>query len=155
VIGRTSTRRASVVLLAGCTLVVSLTLAAVSMAGPKTPRISVIVNATSAQILKGSKPKKIQATAQLDSQFARCERQRTVVLYRAGANGGLSGPVIGKATSQGGGSKGKVVVTGTSSKKIKPADQFLVIASQRKVKIKGRAFVCKRGVSAPFSANSI
>jgi hypothetical protein len=48
-----------------------------------------------------------------------------------------------------------VTITGTSPTKIKPSDGFLAIAAQRKVKIKGKAFVCKRGVSAAFSANSI
>jgi hypothetical protein len=139
----------------GCALAVCLTLAATGLAGKKTPRISVIVDATSAQILKDTKQREIQVVAQLDSSFARCERQRTVVLYRASPNGGLSGPVIGKATSQGGGSKGRVMITGTSRTKIKQSDQFLAIAAQRKVKIKGRAFVCKRGVSARFSANSV
>jgi hypothetical protein len=139
----------------GCVVAVSLALAAAGFAGPKTPRISVVVQATSAQIVKGSKEKQLQATAQLDSSFARCERQRSVVLYRTGPNGGLSGSPIGKATSQGGGSKGKVVITGTSQTKIKPTDQFLAIAAQRKIKIKGKAYVCKRGVSAPFSANSV
>jgi hypothetical protein len=132
----------------------SVILAATAFAGPKTKRVSVIVNATSAQIVKGSKQKKLQVNAQLDSSFSRCERQRNVLLYRS-VNGGLSGPAIGKATSQGGGSKGRVTITGTSSTKIKPTDEFLAIAAQRKVKIKGKAFVCKRGVSAAFSANSV
>ena len=131
-----------------------LILAATGFAGKKTKRVSVVVDATSAQIVKGSKQKQLKVTAQLDSSFARCERQRTVLLYRS-ANGGLSGPAIGRATSQGGGAKGKVTITGTSSTKIKPADEFLAIAAQRKVKIKGKAFVCKRGVSAAFSANSV
>jgi hypothetical protein len=129
-------------------------LAATAFAGSKTTRVSVIVNATSAQIVKGSKQKQLQVTAQLDSSFARCERQRSVLLYRS-ANGGLSGPVIGKATSQGGGDKGRVTITGASSTKIKPTDEFLAIAAQRKVKIKGKAYVCKRGVSPAFSANSV
>ena len=132
----------------------SLILAATVLAGPKTKRVSVVVDATSAQIVKGSKQKQLQVTAQLDSSFARCERQRTVLLYRS-LNGALSGPVLGKATSQGGGSKGRVTITGTSSTKIKPSDEFLAIAAQRKVKIKGKAYVCKRGVSAAFSANSV
>lgn len=129
-------------------------LAATALAGPKTKRVSVIVNATSAQIVKGSKQKQLQVSAQLDSALARCERQRTVLLYRS-VNGSLSGPAIGKATSQGGGDKGRVTITGTSSTKIKPTDEFLAIAAQRKVKIKGKAYVCKRGVSAAFSANSV
>jgi hypothetical protein len=127
---------------------------ATALAGSKTKRVSVIVNATSAQIVKGSKQMKIQASAQLDSSFARCERQRTVLLYRS-VNGALAGPAIGRATSQGGGQKGHVTLTGTSSTKIKPTDDFLAIAAQRKIKIKGKAYVCKRGVSAAFSANSV
>jgi hypothetical protein len=47
-----------------------------------------------------------------------------------------------------------VTITGTSSTKIKPTDEFLAIAAQRKVKIKGKAYVCKRGVSTAFSPNS-
>src|SRR3954466_3030376 len=133
----------------------SLALAATGFAGGKTPRISVVVDPTNAQVVKGSKRKKLHVTAQLDSQFARCERQRSVVIYRARPNGGLSGPPLGKARSQGGGEKGLVTVTGTSPTKIKPSDGFLAIAAQRKVKIKGKEFVCKRGVSAAFSANSI
>jgi hypothetical protein len=132
----------------------SLILAATVLAGPKTKRVSVVVDATSAQIVKGSKQKQLQVTAQLDSSFARCERQRSVLLYRS-VNGALAGPAIGKATSQGGGDKGRVTITGTSTTKIKPADEFLAIAAQRKVKIKGKAYVCKRGVSAAFSANSV
>jgi hypothetical protein len=132
-----------------------LALAATGVAGSKTPRISVVVDPTNAQVLKGSKRKKLHVTAQLDSQFGRCERQRSVVIYRARRSGGLSGPPLGKATSQGGGDKGLVTVTGTSPTKIKPTDGFLAIAAQRKVKIKGKEFVCKRGVSAAFSANSI
>jgi hypothetical protein len=131
-----------------------LILAATVFAGPKTKRVSVIVNPTSAKIVKGSKQKQVQVTAQLDSSFARCERQRNVLLYRS-ANGALSGPAIGKATSQGGGDKGRVTITGTSATKIKPTDEFLAIAAQRKIKIKGKAYVCKRGVSAAFSANSV
>ena len=131
-----------------------LILAATGFAGKKTKRVSVVVDATSAQIVKGSKQKQLQVTAQLDSSFARCERQRSVLLYRS-VNGALSGPAIGRATSQWGGAKGKVTITGTSSTKIKPADEFLAIAAQRKVKIKGKAYVCKRGVSPAFSANSV
>jgi hypothetical protein len=131
-----------------------LILAATGFAGKKTKRVSVVVDATSAQIVKGSKQMQLQMTAQLDSSFARCERQRSVLLYRS-VNGGLSGPAIGKATSQGGGAKGQVTITGTSSTKIKPTDEFLAIAAQRKVKIKGKAYVCKRGVSPTFSANSV
>jgi hypothetical protein len=138
----------------GAAAALSLILTATVLAGPKTKRVSVIVNATSAQIVKGSKQKQLQVTAQLDSSFARCERQRTVLLYRS-ANGALSGPVLGRATSQGGGDKGHVTITGTSSTKIKPTDEFLAIAAQRKVKIKGKAYVCKRGVSAAFSASSV
>jgi hypothetical protein len=131
-----------------------LILAATVFAGTKTERVSVIVQATSAKLVKGSKQKQLQVTAQLDSSFARCERQRSVLLYRS-ANGGLAGPAIGKATSQSGGSKGRVTITGTSPTKIKPTYEFLAIAAQRKVKIKGKAFVCKRGVSSAFSANSV
>jgi hypothetical protein len=133
---------------------ICLILAATVFAGAKTKRVSVIVNATSAKIVKGSKQKQLQVTAQLDSSFARCERQRSVLLYRS-VNGELAGPAIGRATSQGGGSKGRVTITGTSSNRIKPTDEFLAIAAQRKIKIKGKAFVCKRGVSAAFSANSV
>ena len=135
------------------TVALCLLLAATVLAGPKTKRVSVVVDATSAQV-KGSKQKQLRVTAQLDSSFARCERQRSVLLYRS-ANGALSGPAIGKATSQGGGAKGSVTITGTSSTKIKPTDEFLAIAAQRKVKIKGKAYVCKRGVSPAFSANSV
>ena len=136
------------------TVALCLLLAATVLAGPKTKRVSVVVDATSAQVVKGSKQKQLRVTAQLDSSFARCERQRSVLLYRS-VNGGLSGPAIGKATSQGGGAKGSVTITGTSSTKIKPTDEFLAIAAQRKVKIKGKAYVCKRGVSPAFSANSV
>lgn|SRR5829696_3604629 len=132
----------------------SLVLAATVLAGPKTKRVSVVVDATSAQIVKGSKQKQLQVTAQLDSSFARCERKRTVLLYRS-VNGALAGPAIGRAISQGGTTKGRATITGTSATKIKPADEFLVIAAQRKVKIKGKAYVCKRGVSAVFSATSV
>src|SRR3954447_4267303 len=93
--------------------------AATVFAGPKTKRVSVVVDATSAQIVKGSKQKQLRVTAQLDSSFARCERQRTVLLYRS-VNGALSGPAIGKATSQGGTAKGRATITGTSATKIKP-----------------------------------
>jgi hypothetical protein len=130
-----------------------LALAASALAGRKTKRISVVVDATSAQIVKGSKQKQLQATIQLDSSLARCERQRTVLLYHS-VNGALSGTPIGRATSQGGGDKGRATIVGTSAAKIKPSDTFLAIAAQRKVKIKGKAYVCKRGVSPAFSANS-
>jgi hypothetical protein len=131
-----------------------LILAATGFAGSKTKRVSVVVDATSAQIVKGSKAKQLRVTAQLDSSFARCERQRTVLLYHS-VNGALAGPPIGRATSQGGGDKGRATITGISTTRIKPMDEFLAIAAQRKVKIKGKAYVCKRGVSASFSANSI
>src|ERR1700704_1112071 len=94
--------------------VLCLCLAATGLAGKKTKRVSVIVQATSAQIVKGSKQKRLQVSAQLDSSFARCERQRSVLLYHATANGGLSGRPIGKATSQGGGDTGRGTITGTS-----------------------------------------
>jgi hypothetical protein len=133
--------------------VLCLTFAATGIAGKKTKRISVVVDPTAAQIVKGSKQMQLQATVKLDSSLGRCERQRTVLLYRS-ANGALSGSPIGRATSQGGGDKGVATITGTSSTKIKPTDEFLAVAAQRKVKIKGKAYVCKRGVSPAFSANS-
>ena len=153
---RQTHRRATPALLAvACAATAMLVLAVNALAGPKTQRVPVIVQATSAQIAKGSKQKSIQVTAQLDSRFARCERQRSVLLYRAGPNGSPTGGAIGRAASQGGGSKGRVSLTGTSSTRINPNDNFVAVAAQRKVKIKGKAYVCKRGVSAAFSANSV
>jgi hypothetical protein len=135
-------------LLAGA-LACCLAFTATSIAG-KSQRVG---TATTVETSAVQGAKKIVVTGVLQSVQARCERQRSVLLYEAGPTDELVGPAIGHAVSQGGAARGSFTIAGKTVKKISPNRHFIVESVQRKVRIKKKSFVCKRGVSIDFPGN--
>jgi hypothetical protein len=86
----------------------------------------------------------------LESSVARCERQRSVLLYEAGATGNITGGAIGHGVSEGGADRGQFTITGLAPKRIRADRRFIAEAVARNVKIKGKEKICKRGVSVEF-----
>ena len=97
--------------------------------------------------------KALTVTALVESSTPRCERQRSVLLFEAGPKGTLVGAAVGHGVTQGGGQLGQVTIEGITTKKITPTRRFILETVGRKVKIKGKEVICKRGVSVSFLAN--
>ena len=123
-----------------------LAFTATSIAG-KTQRVGTATQVETS-VIQGAK--KLTVSGVLQSVQPRCERQRSVLLYEAGPTDELLGAAIGHGVSQGGAARGQFVVEGKTVKKISPNRHFIVESVQRKVRIKGKSFVCKRGVSIDF-----
>jgi len=92
----------------------------------------------------------ITVTGVVQSRIPKCERDRSLLLYQDGPGAGFIGPAIGHAISQGGANRGQFEVTGIAPKKILPSRRFRVEAVGRTVVVKGKTYVCKRGVSVQF-----
>ncbi len=92
----------------------------------------------------------IVVTGVLQSPVARCERQRSVLLYWLSPGGDFVGGALGHAVSRGGSARGQFEISGIAPKKIKDSRRFRVEAVGRKVKIKRKEVICKRGVSVAF-----
>jgi hypothetical protein len=122
--------------------------AVVSGQKSKIRRVGTSVSAETAQIQKGKR--QVDVTGVVQSSVARCERQRSVLLYEVGPTGDFVGGAIGHGVSQGGTQRGQVSIEGFAPKKIKPDRRFRLEAVGRKVKIKGQEIICKRGVSVMF-----
>jgi hypothetical protein len=122
--------------------------AVVSGQKSKIRRVGTAVSAETAQIQKGKR--QVDVTGVVQSSVARCERQRSVLLYEVGPTGDFVGGAIGHGVSQGGAQRGQVSIEGFAPKKIKPNRRFRLEAVGRKVKVKGKEIICKRGVSVMF-----
>jgi hypothetical protein len=92
----------------------------------------------------------IVVTGVIQSPVARCERQRSILLYWLSPKLDFQGPALGHAVSRGGSARGQFEITGIAPKKIKNSRRFRVEAVGRKVKVKGKEMICKRGVSVAF-----
>lgn len=126
----------------------SLALAAVGLGKSKIQRAGTSTQVTTSAIQKGKKT--VIVTGVLQSGVPRCERQRSVLLYEVGPTGNFVGGAIGHGVSQGGADQGQFEIEGVTSKKIKPTRRFRLEAVGRKVKVKGKEVICKRGVSVSF-----
>jgi hypothetical protein len=137
----------SLAIFSAAALVLGLALAATVFA--KIPHRATEVIVQTSQV-KGKRM--ITAAGGIDSPLRRCERQRDVVLYLAGADGTLAGPPLARAVSAGGGG-GQWAISAKTAAKIQPTTEFLVVAEKRRVKVKGKKQICKRGVSVTFPGN--
>lgn len=145
-------RRFKGALAVGAALALSLSLFAVgSAAKSKIQRLG-----TSTQVETSTKGNKrtLTVTGVLQSSSPRCERQRSVLLFEAGPTGELAGGAIGHGVSQGGSQRGQFTISGNAVKKITPSRRFILESVGRKVKVKGKEVICKRGVSVSFLADT-
>jgi hypothetical protein len=92
----------------------------------------------------------IVVTGVIESAVQRCERQRSVLLYWLAPNDDFQGGALGHAVSKGGNARGQFEIIGEAPKKIKDSRRFRVETVGRKVKVKGKEVICKRGVSVAF-----
>lgn len=86
----------------------------------------------------------------IQSAVPRCERQRSVLLYWLSPKDDFQGGALGHAVTRGGGARGQFEIIGEAPKKIKGSRRFRVETVGRKVKVKGKEMICKRGVSVAF-----
>jgi hypothetical protein len=132
-------------------MALSLTVFAVGVSGKsKIRRVG-----TSVQIEESAKVGKRNLTVNgvIQSPVAKCERQRSVLLYQDGPGGTFAGGALGHAVTLGGSARGEFTISGISPKKILPSRRFRVEAVGKKVVVKGKSVICKRGVSVQFPAD--
>jgi hypothetical protein len=98
--------------------------------------------------LKGKRS--IVVSGVVQSSLPRCERQRSVLLYEAGASGSITGGAIGHAVTEGGAERGQFTIRGFAPKRIRADRRFIVETVGRRVKVKGTEVICKRSVSVEF-----
>jgi hypothetical protein len=128
---------------------VAMSLFAVGAVGKaKVKRVGTTTQVETSAVQKGKRG--VVVTGVLQSSLPRCERQRSVLLYEVGPSGSFVGGAIGHGVSAGGSSRGQVTIEGVTPKKIKPDRRFRLEAVGRKVKVKGKEYICKRGVSVMF-----
>jgi hypothetical protein len=94
----------------------------------------------------------IVVTGLVQSSVAKCERDRSVLLYQDGPGGTFVGAALGHSTSVGGSNRGQFEISGLAPKKILASRRFRVETVGRKVTVKGKRVICKRGVSVQFPA---
>jgi hypothetical protein len=94
----------------------------------------------------------ITVTGVIQSSVPKCERDRSVLLYQDGPGGTFTGAALGHAITEGGATRGELEITGVSPKKILDSRRFRLEAVARKVIVKGKSVICKRGVSVQFPA---
>jgi hypothetical protein len=99
-------------------------------------------------VVKGKRS--ITVTGVVQSSVARCERQRSVLLYEASASGNITGAAIGHGVSQGGNSRGQFTIQGLAPKRILSTRRFIAESVARNVKVNGQEKICKRSVSVEF-----
>ena len=145
-------RRFKAALAIGAALALSLSLFAVGSAAKS--KIQRLGTSTQVENSREGNKRTLTVNGELQSSSARCERQRSVLLYEAGPTGDIAGGAIGHGVSQGGNSRGQFTITGTATKKITPSRRFILEAVGRKVKVKGKEVICKRGVSVTFLADT-
>lgn len=95
----------------------------------------------------------ITVSGVIQSPVAKCERGRSVLLYQDGPGGTYVGNALGHGVTAGGSARGEFTISGISPKKILPSRRFRVEAVGRKVIVKGKSVICKRGVSVQFPAD--
>jgi hypothetical protein len=106
---------------------------------------------TSTQVETSTHGKRnIVVTGVLQSAVPKCERDRSVLLYQDGPGGTYVGAALGHSTSVGGTNRGQFEISGLAPKKILASRRFRIEAVGRKVIVKGKSVICKRGVSVQF-----
>ena len=144
--------RTRAVLAAAACAALCLSVASGTAVGKKKVRhVGTTVTVQSSTIAKGNRQLTVSGVVQ--SSVAKCERDRSVLLYEVGPNGDFVGGAIGHGVSLGGGQRGQVTVVGDATKKIKPDRRFRVEVVAREIKVKGQTMICKRGVSVEFAGN--
>jgi hypothetical protein len=131
----------------------ALCMSAVAPAVTGKSKISRVGTSTEVETSTVKGKRQIVVTGLLESSLPRCERQRSVLLYEAGSSGDITGGAIGHGVSEGGTSRGEFTITGLAPKRIKDSRRFILEAVGRKVKVKGKEAICKRGVSVEFPGN--
>lgn len=136
----------TIAVLSAAALCLSLVTAGVVSGKSKIRRVG-----TSVQVETASHGKQnILVTGVIQSSVPKCERDRSVLLFQDGPGGTYVGQALGHGISQGGASRGQVEISGVSPKKILPSRRFRLEAVGRKVTVKGKSVICKRGVSVQF-----
>jgi hypothetical protein len=144
--------RTRVVLAAAACAALCLSVAGgTAVAKKKVKHPATTVTVQSSTTAKGNRQLTVNGVVQ--SPVAKCERDRSVLLYEVGPSGDFVGGAIGHGVSLGGGQRGQVTVVGTPTKKIKSDRRFRVEVVAREIKVKGQTMVCKRAVSVEFAGN--
>jgi hypothetical protein len=144
--------RTRVVLAAAACAALCLSVAGgTAVAKKKVRQVANTVTVQSSAIAKGNR--KLTVSAVVQSSVAKCERDRSVLLYEVGPGGDFVGGAIGHGVSLGGAQRGQVTVPGTPAKKIESDRRFRVEVVSRRIKVKGQTMVCKRAVSVEFAGN--
>jgi type IV secretory pathway protease TraF len=122
-----------------------------AVAKKKIRQVGNTITVQNSAIAKGNR--KLTVNGVVQSSVAKCERDRSVLLYEVGPGGDFIGGAIGHGVSQGGAQRGQVTVVGIPAKKIKSDRRFRVEIVSRRIEVKGQPMVCKRGVSVEFAGN--
>jgi hypothetical protein len=136
---------------AGCAALCLSVAGGTAVAKKKVKHPATTVTVQSSTIAKGNRQLTVNGVVQ--SPVAKCERDRSVLLYEVGPGGDFVGGAIGHGVSLGGGQRGQVTVVGTPTKKIKSDRRFRVEVVAREIKVKGQTMICKRAVSVEFAGN--
>jgi hypothetical protein len=128
-----------------------LSLFAVGVSGKsKTRRVG---SATQVETSTQTGKRNLTVTGIVQSPVAKCERARSVLLYQDGPRGTYVGEALGHSVTEGGGQRGEFTIAGVSPKAIKGTRRFRVETVGRKILVKGKPVICKRGVSVQFPSN--
>ncbi len=127
-----------------------LSLFAVGVSGKsKTRRVG---SATQVETSNQAGKRNLTVTGIVQSPVAKCEVARSVLLYQDGPGGTYVGAALGHSVTEGGSERGEFTIAGVSPKAIKGDRRFRVETVGRKIRVKGKPVICKRGVSVQFPA---
>jgi hypothetical protein len=127
-----------------------LSLFAVGVSGKS--KVRRVGSATQVETSNQAGKRNLTVTGLVQSSVAKCERDRSVLLYEDGPGGTFVGGALGHGVTEGGNSRGEFTIAGVSPKAIKGDRRFRVETVGRKVRVKGKTVICKRGVSVQFPA---
>ena len=129
-------------------LVLCLSLFAVGVSGKsKIRRVGTSTQVTESAVIG---KRNITVTGVIQSSVPKCERDRSILLYQDGPGGTFVGAALGHAVSEGGANRGEFTIAGVSPKKILSSRRFRAEATGKKITVKGKRVICKRGVSVQF-----
>lgn len=131
-------------------LALSLTVFAVGVSGKS--KIRRVGSSTQVEQSNQSGKRNITVSGVVQSAVPKCERDRSVLLYQDGPRGTYVGGALGHGVTEGGSSRGEFTIAGISPKKILASRRFRVETVGKKVIVKGKPVICKRGVSVQFPA---
>ncbi len=129
-------------------LVLCLSLFAVGVSGKsKIRRVGTSTQVTESAVIG---KRNITVTGVIQSSVPKCERDRSILLYQDGPGGTFVGAALGHTVSEGGANRGEFTIAGVSPKKIQNSRRFRAEATGKKITVKGKRVICKRGVSVQF-----